>query len=243
MTIETRETDKQFDQLCVLLKDEQNYTANTKFTLVNKIASLDKDGLFKLLSLLLEKSNLEPKSVSLIYEYIYELLLNSQDNTIINLLHNNFPNGVVLLTSELNIDYTPLQKLLRAEKFQEADQLTQGLLCKLSQITNNHSRSWLYFTDISSLPCADLRTIDRLWQVHSLGLFGISRQRDIWLKNGSNWEKLWHKIGWTLNNSSRRYPQEFTWDITAPEGHLPLFNQLRGVQVLKALFTHPAWNK
>lgn len=242
MTIEISEMDKQFDKLCILLKSEQNYATNTKFTLINEIASLDKNGLLKLLSLLLEKYNLETKSITLIYEYIYELLLNSKDARIINLLKNHFPNGVVLLKSELDIDYAPLQELLRIGKFQEADQLTQYLLCKLSQISNNHTRSWLYFTDIPSLPSADLQTIDRLWQVHSIGLFGVSRQRDIWLKNGSNWEKLWDKIGWTVNDSSRRYPQEFTWDMTAPEGHLPLFNQLRGVQVLKALFTHSAWN-
>jgi len=243
MTIEIRETDTQFDKLCVLLKSEKYYTTHTKCTLINEVASIEKDGLFKLLSLLLEKYDLEKQSGSLIDEYIYELLLNSKDSTIINLLNNNFPHGITVLKSELNIDYKPLQKLLRIGKFQEADQLTQGLLCTLSQIINNHSRSWLYFTDIPSLPSTDLQTIDRLWQVHSLGLFGISKQRDIWLKNGSNWEKMWSKIGWTLNDSSRRYPQEFTWDITAPEGHLPLFNQLRGVQVLKALFTHPAWNE
>nr|YP_009628556.1 hypothetical protein [Acrochaetium secundatum]QBX88339.1 hypothetical protein [Acrochaetium secundatum] len=243
MTIKIHETDTQFDKLCVLLKSEQCNTNNSKFTLINKIASLNKNSLFKLLSLLLEKYSLKQKSIDLIDEYIYELLLNSKDTVIINLLNNNFPNGVILLKSELSIDYKPLQQLLRVGKFQEADQMTQCLLCTLSQISNDHSRSWLYFTDITSLPSTDLQTIDRLWQVHSLGLFGISRQRDIWIKNGSNWEKLWSKIGWTLNNSSKRYPQEFTWDITAPEGHLPLFNQLRGVQVLKALFTHPAWNE
>ena len=243
MTIEIREIDKQFEKLCVLLQSEQNYDIQTKCNLINEIANLDNNGRFKLFSLLIEKYNQEKESIGLIYEYIYELLLNSKDTTIINLLNNNFPNGIISLKSELSIDYKHLQKLLRTEKFQEADQLTQCLLCKLSQISNNHSRSWLYFTDIPSLPSTDLQTIDRLWQVHSLGLFGISRQRDIWLKNGSNWEKFWSKIGWTLNDSSRRYPQEFTWDKTAPAGHLPLFNQLRGVQVLKALFTHPAWNE
>ena len=243
MTIEIREIDQQFEKLCILLQSEQNYDTQTKCNLLNEIADLDKDARFKLFTLLVEYYNKEKQSINLIYEYVYELLLNSKDTTIINLLNNKFPNGVTSLKSELSIDYKPLQKLLRTEKFQEADQLTQCLLCKLSQISNNHSRSWLYFTDIPSLPSADLKTIDRLWQVHSLGLFGISRQRDIWLKNDSNWEKFWSKIGWTLNDSSRRYPQEFTWDTTAPAGHLPLFNQLRGVQVLKALFTHPAWSE
>jgi hypothetical protein len=29
--------------------------------------------------------------------------------------------------------------------------------------------------------------------------------------------------------------------LTAPVGHLPLSNQLRGVRVMEALLCHPAW--
>jgi hypothetical protein len=29
----------------------------------------------------------------------------------------------------------------------------------------------------------------------------------------------------------------------APQGHLPLSNQLRGVQAYNALLSHPAWSK
>ncbi|PLZ94121.1 hypothetical protein CI594_16205, partial [Fischerella thermalis CCMEE 5196] len=42
-------------------------------------------------------------------------------------------------------------------------------------------------------------------------------------------------------NNWTRYPQEFTWDLSAPKGHLPLSNQLRGVRVIASIFAHPAW--
>ncbi|MGB0562323.1 MAG: GUN4 domain-containing protein, partial [Spirulinaceae cyanobacterium] len=31
------------------------------------------------------------------------------------------------------------------------------------------------------------------------------------------------------------------WDLTAPKGHLPLSNQLRGVRTFEAILNHPAW--
>jgi hypothetical protein len=32
----------------------------------------------------------------------------------------------------------------------------------------------------------------------------------------------------------------FTWSLDAPEGHMPLINQLRGVRLMDALLRHPA---
>jgi hypothetical protein len=61
------------------------------------------------------------------------------------------------------------------------------------------------------------------------------------LYNNKNWDKFWHAIGWKINKRNIRYPQEFIWNNNAPKGHLPLFNQIRGVQVLASLFVHPAW--
>ena len=37
-----------------------------------------------------------------------------------------------------------------------------------------------------------------------------------------------------------RYPGAFTWSIDAPEGHMPLINQLRGVRLMDALLSHKA---
>jgi GUN4-like len=66
-------------------------------------------------------------------------------------------------------------------------------------------------------------------------------QRELWLSVGKNWEKLWTQIDWKNGNNWTRYPQGFTWDLSAPKGHLPLSNQLRGVRVMAALLSHPAW--
>ncbi len=156
-------------------------------------------------------------------------------------LQAEFPQGIVPLTSERQIDYAPLQALLAEQSFEAADRLTIEKLCELAG-EMAVQRKWLYFTEVTNFPATDLQTIDKLWRVHSGGKFGFSVQRDLWLSAAKNWEKLWHQIGWKNGNSWTRYPQEFTWSLDAPKGHLPLSNQLRGVRVIAALLTHPAWN-
>ncbi len=147
----------------------------------------------------------------------------------------------VTLASDRGIDYTPLQKLLAQQQFQAADQLTLQQFCELAGPAAVQ-RKWVYFSEVEGFPVTDLQTVDQLWLAHSQGRFGFSVQRQIWLSVGKNWEALWPKIGWKNGNNWTRYPQEFTWDLTAPKGHLPLSNQLRGVRMINALLLHPAWS-
>lgn len=150
------------------------------------------------------------------------------------------PYSVLPLNSASNVDYESLQKLLAQQQFQAADQLTLQKMCELAGPTAMQ-RNWLYFSEIEGFSVTDLQTIDQLWRVHSEGKFGFSVQRQIWLGVGKNWDNFWPKIGWKKDNQWTRYPQEFTWDLTAPRGHLPLSNQLRGVRAINALLSHPAW--
>ncbi|MEM7757230.1 MAG: GUN4 N-terminal ARM-like repeat domain-containing protein [Cyanobacteria bacterium P01_A01_bin.40] len=157
-------------------------------------------------------------------------------------LDSNFPHGVIPLNSEQGVDYLPLQQLLAQQDFQKADVVTLQKMCELAG-TAAMERKWIYFTEVVNLPIIDLQTLDRLWLMSSEGKFGFSVQRRIWLSEGKNFAKLWTKINWKSGNSWTRYPQGFTWNLTAPQGHLPLSNQLRGVRVIDAIFAHPAWSK
>ncbi|MBW4522275.1 MAG: GUN4 domain-containing protein [Scytolyngbya sp. HA4215-MV1] len=172
----------------------------------------------------------------------YQALLAVDSAKTNEFLQRHFPEGVVPLRSAQNVDYAPLQKLLAQRYFQTADQMTLHKLCELAG-TDAVQRRWLYFTEIEPLPNLDLQTINTLWLVYSEGRFGFSVQRDLWLSLGKNWERLWAQIGWKSGNNWTRYPQEFTWDLSAPKGHLPLSNQLRGVRVIDALLNHPVWSE
>lgn len=172
----------------------------------------------------------------------YQLLLAANAPHLTHFLQTHFPEGVVPLRSQANIDYKPLQTLLAQQDFQAADQMTLQKFCEVAG-SASVQRKWVYFTEVDQFPIEDLHTINALWLVHSEGLFGFTVQREIWLSVGKNWEKFWPKIGWKAGNNWTRYPQEFTWNLTAPRGHLPLSNQLRGVRVIAALMTHPAWTK
>lgn len=204
---------------------------------IQELAACGDRGLAVLMDFLQKRSQ---SSASFVSGRIYETLLGANTRDVAAFLQTDFPTGVVPLRSEGKIDYQPLQKLLAQHQFQEADQLTLLKLCELAGPTASR-RKWLYFTEVDSLPILDLQTIDQLWWVHSEGKFGFRVQRQLWLGVGKNWERLWPKIGWKSGNNWTRYPQEFTWDLTAPKGHLPLSNQLRGVQVMNALLSHPAW--
>jgi GUN4-like/ARM-like repeat domain, GUN4-N terminal len=170
----------------------------------------------------------------------YQALFQNPDPNRQAFLNTHFPQGIVPLQSERNVDYVPLQQLLAQQSFQAADRLTLEKLCELAG-TQSVQRKWLYFTEVEKFPVIDLQTINQLWLVHSEGRFGFSVQRELWLSVGKNWEKLWYQIGWKSGNNWTRYPQEFTWSLAAPRGHLPLSNQLRGVRVIAALLNHPAW--
>lgn len=172
----------------------------------------------------------------------YQALFSRENREIQKFLAENFPQGVVPLNSAQNIDYLPLQKLLAQQDFQQADVVTLQKMCELAGEAAIE-RKWIYFTEVVNFPIADLQTLDWLWLMSSEGKFGFSVQRRIWLGLGKDFAKLWPKINWKSGNSWTRYPQEFTWDLSAPQGHLPLSNQLRGVRVIDAIFTHPAWSK
>ena len=170
----------------------------------------------------------------------YEMLRGVETPEVQAFLQAHFPTGVIPLTSAQGIDYLPLQQLLCQQQFQLADQLTTQKLCELAGPAAV-KRKWLYFTEVDSFPITDLQTINQLWLVHSEGKFAYSVQRQLWLSVGKNWDALWPKIHWRTGKTWTRYPDGFTWNLSAPRGHLPLSNQLRGVQVMNALLSHPAW--
>nr|QUE27995.1 Ycf53 [Sahlingia subintegra] len=188
---------------------------------------------------------LEQKALKKLKEFdcidgtIYRLLLKSENPDIAKKLNVNFSDGLVDSHSQFYDSYLELQDLLLNNNFQEADKLTSQLLCLFVDIKN---RSWLYFSDVKKIPESELKILDNLWKTYSKGKFGFSVQRQIWLGNNQDWNLLWDKIGWRQKEVLCRYPEEFIWDLTAPIGHLPLSNQLRGIQTLKALFNLTIWN-
>jgi GUN4-like/ARM-like repeat domain, GUN4-N terminal len=173
---------------------------------------------------------------------VYQSLYQSEFPSAREYLDKEFPTGIVPLRSSMGVDYTLLQQLLAKQDFQAADKLNNQKLCELAG-ADAIGRKWIYFTEVEQLPIIDLQTIDTLWQIHSEGKFGFSIQREIWLSSSKDWSKLWSKIAWKSGNNWTRYPGAFTWDLTAPRGHLPLSNQLRGVRAISSLLAHPAWEQ
>ena len=89
------------------------------------------------------------------------------------------------------------------------------------------------------MPGIDLVSLDRLWTVYSQGRFGFSMQARLLDGLDGNYVKLWPRIGWKIDGVWTRYPRAFTWSMKAPEGHMPLINQLRGVRLMDSILKHP----
>ncbi|WP_353929628.1 GUN4 domain-containing protein [Okeanomitos corallinicola TIOX110] len=205
--------------------------------IIPQLADLGNEGLEVLQEFLLKRRD---TPATWIDGKAYQVVYNSDAPTAKEFLETNFPEGIVPLKSDCGISYNSLQQSLIQQEFQAADLLTIQKMCAMAG-SQAVQRKWLYFTEVENFPVQDLQTIDHLWLVHSEGKFGFSVQREIWMGLGRNWESLWPKIGWKDGNKWTRYPGEFTWDLSAPRGHLPLSNQLRGVRVMASLLAHPAW--
>jgi hypothetical protein len=207
--------------------------------IISQLADLGSEGLDVLMEFLLKRYN---NPATWVDGKAYQVLYNSETPKAKEFLQTNFPEGIVPLKSECEINYNPLQQLLAIQDFQAADRMTIQKMCELAGPTAVQ-RKWLYFSEVENFSTVDLQTINNLWLVHSEGKFGFSVQREICLSLGKNWDNFWAKIGWKSGNNWTRYPHEFNWNLSAPKGHLPLSNQLRGVRVIASLFSHPAWSK
>jgi hypothetical protein len=221
------------------LKRFQTESEKNQLQLIPKLVNQGESGLIVLREFLQSRQSEPP---NLVVGKAYQVLYQVNTPKTAEFLNTYFPSGVIPLKSERNIDYLPLQQLLRQQKFQEADSLTMKKLCELAG-EGSIQRKWLYFTEVEQFPATDLKTINSLWWIHSEGKFGFSVQRRIWLSVGKDFNKLWPKIGWKQDNNWTQYPHEFIWDLSAPPGHLPLLNQLRGVRVAASLFSHPVWSE
>lgn len=206
---------------------------------IHELAALGSEGLDTLKAFVLERRNAPP---TLVDGRAVQVLYATQQDDIQTFLAETWPEGRVPMSSTAEVDYAPIQDCLVAQDFQEADRLTLVKMCELAGPTAV-KRKWVYFTEVEMFPKLDLQTLDRLWQIYSEGKFGFSVQRRLWLGLGQNWDKLWSRLDWKDDNIWTRYPGGFIWDLSAPDGHLPLSNQLRGVRMMASLLSHPAWDE
>ena len=157
-------------------------------------------------------------------------------------LHDGFwqwhPEGWLAVSSAQGVDYIPLQKALIEQRFEEADRLTSEHLRQLAG-PDAIKRGYVYYSEVPAIAAVDLESLDRLWVVYSQGRFGFSVQMRLLRSLAGRWEQLWPRLGWKQGGVWTRYPAAFTWSLEAPEGHLPLVNQLRGVRLMDALLSHP----
>ena len=139
--------------------------------------------------------------------------------------------------SDVGFDYSPLQRFLLNESYEDADRFTSS---KLRELAGEKAvkRGYVYFSEVESIPSIDLSTLDKLWVVYSRGKFGFTVQAKILDSLGGRYDKLWPRIGWKKDGIWTRYPKAFNWSIEAPNGHMPLVNQLRGVRLMDALLNH-----
>ena len=143
------------------------------------------------------------------------------------------------VSSEVGLDYSPLQQYLLNESYEEADRFTSS---KLRELAGEKAvkRGYVYFSEVELIPSIDLSTLDKLWIAYSRGKFGFTVQSKILDSVGGRYDKLWPRIGWKKDGIWTRYPKAFNWSIEAPSGHMPLVNQLRGVRLMDALLNHQA---
>ena len=150
-----------------------------------------------------------------------------------------YPQGWLAASSAQGIDYAPLQRHLVLQEFEEADRLTSAILRELAS-PEAVGRGYVYYSEVPAMAAVDLESLDRLWVCYSRGRFGFSVQGRLLRACSGRWDQLWPKLAWKNGGRWTRYPGSFQWSMDAPEGHMPLVNQLRGVRLMDALLQHPA---
>ncbi|MCX5929993.1 MAG: GUN4 domain-containing protein [Synechococcus sp. LacPavin_0920_WC12_MAG_50_7] len=135
--------------------------------------------------------------------------------------------------------FAEIQDALLLEQLEIADRFTSSALREMAGVAAV-TRGYVYYSEVAGFDPALLAHIDALWWLYSNGRFGFRIQQRLRQSSDGNWEKLWLTLGWKFDGVWTRYPNSFNWTHAAPEGHLPLVNQLRGVRLFDAILRHPA---
>jgi len=122
-------------------------------------------------------------------------------------------------------EYDQLQNLLAAGNWAQADQRTSELMLKAA---GREKEGKLDRESIETFPCADLRTIDRLWVKYSDDRFGFSVQKRIWESVGgkpSEWKPeifldFADRVGWRVKG--KWHNSYISFSLNAQRGHLPI---------------------
>tara|TARA_Y100000589_G_scaffold326095_1_gene365251 strand:- start:461 stop:1180 length:720 start_codon:yes stop_codon:yes gene_type:complete len=167
--------------------------------------------------------------------WILQVLKKNEPNFFDNKKFNNW----FFTNSDVGIDYSELQLNLLEQDFEEADRLTSSYLRKMAGKVAE-KRGYVFYSEVKNMSDVDLISIDRLWNIYSQGKFGFSIQAKLLKNVGKRYELLWPKIGWKIDGIWTRYPSSFDWSLQAPDGHMPLVNQLRGIRLMDSILRHPA---
>ncbi|MFZ9318351.1 MAG: GUN4 domain-containing protein [Vulcanococcus sp.] len=165
-------------------------------------------------------------------------ILVAQEDNLSEAFWGRYGDGWLAVSSAQGLDYGPLQQALIRQQFEEADRLTSEHLRELAG-PDAVKRGYVYYSEVPPMAAVDLESLDRLWVCFSQARFGFSVQLRLLRSLSGRWDQLWPRIGWKQAGIWTRYPKAFTWSLEAPEGHLPLVNQLRGVRLMDALLSHP----
>ena len=134
------------------------------------------------------------------------------------------PEPEIELKSGKGVDYRRLQELLQAGEWKAADEETSARMLEVM----GKKKWWkVEIADIDNFPCADLRTIDRLWVKYSSGRFGFSVQKQIYQSLGGTrefdrevWVAFSSAVGWYVDGEWLWY-SELSFSMESPDGHLP----------------------
>ena len=169
------------------------------------------------------------------FGWILQVLKRHKPEFFKNEIYNNW----FLTFTEREIIYEKLQLNLLEQNFEEADRLTSCILRELAGKVAE-KRGYVFYSEVKNMSGKDLETIDRLWKIYSQGKFGFSIQAKLLKSVGKRYDLLWPRIGWKKDGTWTRYPSSFSWSLDAPDGHMPLVNQLRGVRLMDSILRHPS---
>ena len=121
--------------------------------------------------------------------------------------------------SVVDSKYADLERYLKNGQWKEADSETYRLM--ITEVGKDKGQ-WFSPEDLLNFPCEPLKVIDGLWVKHSVGKFGFSVQKEMYLECGGILDGEYRKEAWRkLCEMNGCGDGSIKFDINSPKGHLP----------------------